>query len=81
VKTAISIDDKLLLEADRAAQVRGLSRSGLFALAVADFLERQRQTQMLLKLNEVYGNEAPADETRLLTGIKAKVRRNLKDRW
>ncbi len=56
MKTAISIDDALLQEADEAARRMGLSRSRLFALAVGDFLERQRREQMLRRLNEVYAN-------------------------
>lgn len=42
MKTAISIDDGLLREADETARMMGLSRSRLFALAVGDFLRRQR---------------------------------------
>jgi len=38
MKTAISIDDGLLQEADETARLMGLSRSRLFALAVGDFL-------------------------------------------
>jgi metal-responsive CopG/Arc/MetJ family transcriptional regulator len=51
MKTAISIDDGLLRDADKTASQMGLSRSGLFALAMGDFLERQRAEQMLRKLN------------------------------
>jgi metal-responsive CopG/Arc/MetJ family transcriptional regulator len=40
MKTAISIDDRLLREADEAARLMGLSRSRLFALAVGEFLKR-----------------------------------------
>jgi metal-responsive CopG/Arc/MetJ family transcriptional regulator len=79
MKTAISIDDGLLQEADETARLMGLSRSRLFALAVGDFLQRQRQEQMLLRLNEVYAEE-PAERP-VLKGIKAKVRRAVKERW
>jgi metal-responsive CopG/Arc/MetJ family transcriptional regulator len=81
VKTAISIDDGLLQEADETARLMGLSRSRLFALAVGEFLQRQRQEQMLLRLNEVYTNGVEPSEKRLLKGIKAKVRRTMKERW
>jgi metal-responsive CopG/Arc/MetJ family transcriptional regulator len=81
MKTAISIEDEVLQEADKTARRMGLSRSRLFALAVGDFLQRQRQEQMLLRLNEVYSNEAEPVEKRLLKGIKAKTRRTLKDPW
>jgi hypothetical protein len=81
MKTAISIDHGLLQEADQTARLMGLSRSRLFAVAVRDFLQRQRQEQMLLRLNEVYANQPEPDERRLLKGIKTKVRRTLKERW
>jgi len=81
MKTAISIDDGLLQEADETARLMGLSRSRLFALAVGDFLQRQRLEKMLLRLNEVYATGAEPAEERLLKGIKAKVRRTVKERW
>jgi metal-responsive CopG/Arc/MetJ family transcriptional regulator len=80
MKTAISIDDGLLEEADETARLMGLSRSRLFAVAVRDFLQRHRQEQMLLRLNEVYAHQPEPAERRLLKGIKAKVRRTLKER-
>jgi predicted transcriptional regulator len=81
MKTAISMDDGLLQEADETARQMGLSRSRLFALAVGDFLQRQRREQMLLRLNEVYAKGVEPAERRLLKGIKAKVRRTVKERW
>ena len=81
MKTAISMDDRLLQEADETARRIGLSRSRLFALAVGDFLERQRREQMLLLLNEVYAGGAAHGEQLLLKRIKASVRRAVKDRW
>ena len=81
MKTAISIDDALLQEADETAERMGLSRSRLFALAVGDFLQKQRREQMLRQLNEVYAGGLDATERRLLKGIKAKVRGNVKERW
>jgi metal-responsive CopG/Arc/MetJ family transcriptional regulator len=81
MKTAISIDDGLLQEADKTARRMGLSRSRLFALAVADFLQRGRQEQMLRQLNEVYANGMEPAEKRSVEGIKAKVGRTLKEGW
>jgi metal-responsive CopG/Arc/MetJ family transcriptional regulator len=74
MKTAISLNDELLREADETAKKLGVSRSRLFALAVSDFLRRQGEEQMLRRLNEVYSEEAGPAEKRLLKGIKAKVR-------
>ena len=81
MKTAISIDGGLLQEADETARRLGLSRSRLFALAVGDFLQRQRREHMLLRLNEVYASGMEPAEKRLLKGIKARVRRTVKERW
>ena len=81
MKTAISIDDGLLQDADETARLMGLSRSRLFALAVGDFLRRRRREQMLLRLNEVYGKGNEPAETPVLKGIKATVRRAVKERW
>ena len=80
MKITISIDDSLLQEADETARLLGLTRSRLFALALGDFLGRQRGEQMLLRLNEVYATAAEPVDERLLKGIKAKVRRAVKER-
>jgi len=79
MKTVISIDDGLLEQADQTARLMGLSRSRLFATAVRDFLQRQQQEQMLLRLNEVYASQPEPAENRLLKGIKAKVRQTIKE--
>ena len=81
MKTAISIDGGLLQEADETARRMGLSRSRLFAMAVGDFLQLQRREQMLLRLNEIYAQSTETAETPLLKGIRAKVRRTVKERW
>ena len=75
------MDDGLLQEADETARLMGLSRSRLFALAVGDFLQRQRQEQMLLRLNEVYANGMEPAEKRLLKRVNAKVGRTVKEGW
>ena len=81
MKTAISIEDGLLHEADETARRMGLSRSRLFALAVGDFVRRERQDEMLRRLNEVYADGMSADEKLLLKKIKAKAGKTVRDRW
>jgi hypothetical protein len=81
MKTAISIDDGLLQKADETARLMGLSRSRLFALALGEFLQRQRREEMLLRLNEVYADGLDPVEKRTLSGIKAKVRSTVKESW
>ena len=81
MKTAISIHDGLLREADEAARLMKVSRSRLFALAVGEFLKRQRREEMLLRLNEVYANGVDPAENRLVARIKNKLRPAMKERW
>ena len=81
MKTAISLKDDLLKEADATALAMGVSRSRLVALALSDFLQKQRSAQMLRRLNGVYGDGVKAPEKGLLRGIKAKVSRTVKERW
>jgi metal-responsive CopG/Arc/MetJ family transcriptional regulator len=81
MKTAISMDDGLLHEADETARRMGLSRSRLFALAVGDFVRREREDEMLRRLNEVYADGMSAEEKLLLKKIRAKAGRTVRDRW
>jgi metal-responsive CopG/Arc/MetJ family transcriptional regulator len=81
MKTAISMDDGLLQEADDTARALGLTRSRLFALAVGDFLKRQRKEQILRRLNEVYAKPPSPAEKELLRRIKAKSGPVVKERW
>jgi metal-responsive CopG/Arc/MetJ family transcriptional regulator len=81
MKTAISIDNELLHEADETARRMGVSRSRLFALAVGDFLKRERQEEILRRLNEVYADGSNSEERVLLKRIKAKTGRVVRDRW
>ena len=65
MKTAISINDDLLQEADKTARLMGVSRSRLFAR----------------RLNDVYSGTPDPREKHLLKAIKATVRPVVKDRW
>ncbi|MGB6942458.1 MAG: hypothetical protein WBE37_08695 [Bryobacteraceae bacterium] len=81
MKTAISIEDGILREADETARQMGLSRSRLFALAVTEFLQRYRSEQVRIRLSNIYANEAEPNDRRLLKGIKAKVCRTIQEHW
>jgi len=53
LKAAITVPDALYAEADRLAARLGLSRSALYAQAVAEFIARQRQESVTERLDEV----------------------------
>jgi len=80
MKTAISVDDRLLSEADQTAREMGLSRSRLIAVALEAYLRRRRQEDTVARLNEVYGEADPA-EARTVKRMKSKFRATIRERW
>ncbi len=58
MKTAISIPDKLFMAADNYAKNVGISRSHLYAKAVAMFLEQQSTSQITKRLNDIYSTNS-----------------------
>ena len=79
LKTVISVEDSLVEEADAAARDLGLSRSGLVAEALRDFLGRRRGQRITAQLNLAYENEPSADESLLVRKLRTKVA--VRDRW
>ena len=57
MKTAISLPDDLFEAADELAERLGVSRSELYATAVAEYLAKFRSEDITARLNEVYANE------------------------
>lgn len=60
MKTAISLPDALFRAADRLAGRLGLSRSQLYARALADYVGRHEDAGVTTKLDEVYRDDATA---------------------
>jgi metal-responsive CopG/Arc/MetJ family transcriptional regulator len=81
MKTAISVDDKLLSEADRTAEKMGVSRSRLFSVALEDYLRRRRQQAITEQLNRVYSADSDHTERRIALAVKNKLRRAIRERW
>jgi len=79
MKTAISVPDALMEEADEAARDLGLSRSRLIADALRDYLRKRRATRITQQLNQAYSDVPGADERRLVRKLKAKMPRQ--DQW
>lgn len=57
MKTAISLSDDLFESADALAQRLGVSRSELYATAVAEFLAKHKGTKVTERLDQIYGQE------------------------
>src|SRR5579859_4315161 len=81
MKTAISVEDELLQEADRTAREMGLSRSRLFSVALKDFLKQRRNAAIVEQLNRVYAKGPTPEERRTLAFMKEKFRTTMKDPW
>lgn len=54
MKTAVSVPDDLFRLAEAAARRLQVSRSKLYATAIAEFLSRQQEGAVTQRLNEVY---------------------------
>ena len=79
MKTAISMEDSLMEQADDAARELGLSRSGLIAEALRSYLRERRRSQISEQLNRAYASGPSADEKRLVRKLKTKLA--VQDRW
>jgi metal-responsive CopG/Arc/MetJ family transcriptional regulator len=57
MKTAISIPDSIFQSADALAKQLGISRSELYAKAVAEYLSRHHGEQITARLDAIHGQE------------------------
>lgn len=71
MKTAISVEDTLMQQADDAARELGWSRSALVAQALRDFLRQRHRAQITEQLNRAYAEPLPA-ESSLVRKMRAK---------
>jgi predicted transcriptional regulator len=81
MKTAISVDDDLLMKADSTAQGMGISRSRLFSIALENYLRERRKADILERLNKAYAGDPPPDERRMLAAIKKSLQATIKRPW
>lgn len=73
MKTAFSLPDELFESAETAAAEMGVTRSKLYALALADYLLRRRDAEIKASLQEAYGDE----ESSLPAELRASTSRQL----
>ena len=78
MKTAISLPDDLFESADELAQRLGVSRSQLYATAVAEYVAKHRGQDVTARLNEVYNDEESGLEPELR---RAQARSVGKSEW
>ena len=79
MKTAISVEDSLMEEADQAARSLGMSRSGFISEALKGHLKDLRQKRITEQLNRAYAEMPTQEERRLVRRFKTKL--PIQDRW
>jgi hypothetical protein len=78
MKIALSIPDELFESAETLGKRLGLSRSRLYATALADFLAKHRGQKVTERLNAVHA----AEDSRLDPRVRRLQRRSLeRDTW
>ena len=81
VKTAISIHESLFQEAESLAAQMKVSRSKLFAIAIAEFIQKQQNRSLLDQINAAYDDMPHPSETEQLQSMKTKQRQLLIGQW
>lgn len=78
MKTAISLPDALFKSGDTLAKRLGVSRSELYARALAEFVAKHKASQFTQRLNAVYADE----ESRLdPAAVSAQLRILAPESW
>ncbi len=72
VKTAISLDEELLIKVNRLSNDLHVSRSKVFTLAVQDYLKKQENQSLLAQLNEAYEDFPSEEERRISKSMQIK---------
>jgi metal-responsive CopG/Arc/MetJ family transcriptional regulator len=81
VKTAISIQESLLEQAESLAHNMKISRSRLFALALEDYIHRQQNRELLAQINAAYADEPDLSEQTLLRNARRTHRQIVEGEW
>ena len=75
MKTAISVPDPVFASADALAKRLGISRSQLYATAVAEYVTKFQATKVTERLDAVYGKAGSRLESRLARAQRRALKR------
>lgn len=78
VKTAISLDRQLFSRSDVLARELQMTRSGLIAQALEEFIAKRRNRNVLARLNQVYGDQPEPPRAPV---ARANHKRIIADAW
>jgi len=77
MKTAVSLPDEIFRHAEAAAKKLHISRSKLYATAIAEYLNRHRADSVTERLNQVYSKH----DSKLDPALERAMFETAKDRW
>jgi hypothetical protein len=78
MKTAVSVPDPVFASADALAKKLGMSRSQLYATALAEYIAKFQGSRVTERLDAVYGREDSRVDRRL---ARAQRRTLQRDEW
>jgi metal-responsive CopG/Arc/MetJ family transcriptional regulator len=78
MKTAISIPDSIFRAAEKLAHRLGISRSELYANAVAEYIQEHRNDKVTKKLDEIYEKDSSSLDSTLMALQSDSI---FKDEW
>lgn len=81
IKTAISIEKELFEQAEKLARDMKVSRSRLFVIALQDFIEQQKNKEMLAQINAAHAEEPDPAEQALRAKARREHRRVVEGEW
>lgn len=81
VKTAISIEKELFDAAEEMARAMKVSRSKLFVLALQDFMEHQKNKELLQQINASCDEDESGTEQALRKKALREHRRLVEGEW
>jgi metal-responsive CopG/Arc/MetJ family transcriptional regulator len=79
MKTAISIEKSIFEQMDTLAKRSKISRSRLFAIAAREFLNRNKNIDLLKSLNDAY-EDLPKTEP-IVTKMRSTHYKLIKEQW
>jgi hypothetical protein len=82
IRTALSLERELFDEAEETARELKLTRSGVWSLAMTEFLHRRQSRMMLEEINAAVDTMSYEERTEGLSALKRLHRRAVaNERW
>jgi hypothetical protein len=81
IKTAISIDKSLFEAMGDLSHEMNISRSRIFALAAAEFVQRHKNLKLLEAINAAYNDFTDENESSINTVMRSKYLKMVKEQW